>query len=131
LDGPQAIAVSGSDLFIADDSGNRLGEYTTSGTTVNASLIVGSGLNGASRIAISGSDIFVANYAGGKAGSGTISEYTTSGATVNPALVTGLDAPAGLVVAVPEPSTWMLLLGGLAACQTYKTRKRAIRDRYN
>ena len=50
----------------------KIGEYTTTGTTVNASLITG--LLHPLSIAVSGGDIFVLN------GNGTIGEYTTSGA---------------------------------------------------
>ena len=44
------IAVSGSDLFVVNNSGGTIGEYTTSGALVNAALI--SGLNGPWGIAI-------------------------------------------------------------------------------
>jgi hypothetical protein len=90
--------VSGSDLFVTNTANGTIGEYTTSGATVNASLV--SGLNSPIGIAVSGSDLFVTNQ-----GSGTIGEYTTSGTTVNASLVSGLNAPFGIAV-VPEPSTW-------------------------
>jgi hypothetical protein len=38
---PIGIAISGSDLFIANFNTGTVGEYTTSGATVNASLISG------------------------------------------------------------------------------------------
>ncbi len=38
IDGPWGIAVSGSDLFVTNLENNTLGEFTTSGATVNASL---------------------------------------------------------------------------------------------
>jgi hypothetical protein len=50
LSGPVGIAVDGSDLFVTNGFGNTIGEYTTSGATVNASLI--SGLNAPTGIAI-------------------------------------------------------------------------------
>jgi hypothetical protein len=43
-----------------------VGEYTTSGATVNASLV--SGLDEPIGIAVSGTDIFVANIVGGSVG---------------------------------------------------------------
>jgi hypothetical protein len=46
-----------------------VGEYTTSGATVNASLVPG--LSGPFGIAVSGSDLFIMNYS-----TGTIGEYT-------------------------------------------------------
>src|ERR1035438_6738088 len=83
------LAVSGGDLFVANQNGlnvGTIGEYTTSGGTVNASLV--SGLNYPIGIAVSGGHLFVANEV-----NGTIGEYTTSGATVNAALVSGLNGP--------------------------------------
>jgi hypothetical protein len=69
-------------IFVVNQGARTIGEYTTSGATVNAALI--SGLNSPTAIAVSGSDLFVVN-----AGSGTIGEYTTSGATVATALISG------------------------------------------
>jgi hypothetical protein len=91
--------VSGSDLFVPNYGYNAIGEYTTSGATVNASLVSDAGATG---IAVFGSDLFVAN-----SGNYTIGEYTTSGATVSASLVSGLDYPFGIAVdadPVPEPS---------------------------
>jgi PEP-CTERM motif len=68
---------------------SRVGEYTTSGATVNSALI--SGLSFPVGIAVSGSNLFVVNR-----GNGTVGEYTTAGATVNPALISGLSDPVGL-----------------------------------
>ena len=92
-------AVSGTNLFVAnfaDGTNGTIGEYTTSGATINASLITG--LHSLYGIAISGSNLFVVNWGGGQAGAGTIGEYTTSGATVNSALITGLNFPIGIAV---------------------------------
>jgi hypothetical protein len=88
---PQQMAVSGTNLFIAEAGENSIDEYTTSGTLVQSSLITG--LNGPSYIVVSGTNLFVANT-----GSGTIAEYTTSGAAVNASLVSGLNSPVGLAV---------------------------------
>jgi len=82
-------------IFVANAgngiSNGTIGEYTTSGATVNAALI--SGLAGPEGIAVSGGHLFVANAA-----NGTIGEYTTSGATVNPALISGLTGPIGIAL---------------------------------
>ena len=51
--------MSGSDLFVANDGAGTIGEYTTAGATVNASLI--SGLASPVGIAVDGSDLFVTN----------------------------------------------------------------------
>jgi hypothetical protein len=75
---PYALAVSGSNLYIANLSASSVGEYTTSGAVVNASLITG--LGGVQSIAASGSDLFVpANDA--------VGEYTLAGAPVNTSLI--------------------------------------------
>ena len=92
LDGPEDVAVSGSDLFVTNKLNGTIGEYTTSGAVVNASLI--SGLVNPDAIAVSGSDLFVTNFNS----AGTIGEYTTAGATVNASLVSGLNTPSGIVV---------------------------------
>jgi hypothetical protein len=91
LNGPIGIAVSGSNLFVANQASGTIGEYTTSGATVNAALVTVPPLfpHG---IAASGSDLFVDST------TNTIGEYTTSGATVNPALITGLNGPLGIAV---------------------------------
>jgi DNA-binding beta-propeller fold protein YncE len=91
LDYPVGIAISGSDLYVANgyDGNNTIGEYTTSGAVVNTSLI--SGLNGPWGIAVSGNDLFVANQ-----NNGTVGEYTTSGQTVNASLISGLNTPMTL-----------------------------------
>jgi hypothetical protein len=73
------------------DGKDTVGEYTTSGATVNAALL--SALGFPTGIAVSGGNLFVASL-----NNGTIGEYTTSGATVNPALVSGLNSPQGIAV---------------------------------
>ena len=112
--------MSGSNLFVAnqDQLGRGIvGEYTTSGATVNASLITG--LNAPYGIAVSGSNLFVANSF-----SGTVGKYTTSGATVNASLITGLTVPSGIVV-VPEPSSIALLAIGATGLAALARRRAA------
>ena len=110
---PNVVAVGGTDLTVEPSyvetawsgSGNgsseyeaepsyqsngTISEYTTSGSTVSASLVAG--LTDPSGIAVSGSDVFVTNS------NGTIGEYTTSGATVNASLVSGLSNPLAIAV---------------------------------
>ena len=77
-------------LFVAD-FGGRVGEYTTSGATVNPVLI--GPPSSPIGIAASGANLFVTGW------KGTIGEYTRSGATVNASLITGLSVePWGIVV---------------------------------
>ena len=88
------VAVSGGDLFVAEQNGDfpyggTVSEYTTSGTLVNTSL-VGDLIN-PGEILVSGSDLFVYSFLG----TGTIGEYTTSGAVVNASLITGLASSEG------------------------------------
>jgi hypothetical protein len=84
--GPDAIAVSGSNIFVADTDNSTVSEYTTSGTLVNSFSVAG-----AWGLAISGSNLFVATGSG-------IAEYTTSGTLVNASFITGLETPGGIVV---------------------------------
>jgi hypothetical protein len=118
LDNPLGIAVSGSDIFVVNNYGGTpgegsIGEYTTSGTIVNASLV--SGLNIPSGIAVSGSDIFVS--IGGGNGSGdnaSINEYTTAGMPVGTGTLvsSGLAGPAGIAVSGSD------ILSRIMAAQT-------------
>ena len=41
LDGPQNLVLSGSNLYVLEIGSNRIGQYTTSGQTVNAALVTG------------------------------------------------------------------------------------------
>ena len=84
-------ALCADEILVANSGANTVGAYTTSGATVNASLITG--LSNPVAIAVSGSEVFVVNGS-----TGAIGEYTTSGATVNASLITGLNAPAGIAV---------------------------------
>jgi hypothetical protein len=86
-------ATVGAQIYVANWSGNTVGEYTTAGTTVNPTL-VSSGLSEPSGLAVSGGNIFIANE-----GTGKIGEYTTAGAAVNTSLVSGLNEPNGLTIA--------------------------------
>jgi hypothetical protein len=91
-----AIAKAG---FILVSSPDTIGEYTTSGASVNPSLITGIITQGAAdpfSFAISGSDIYVPNWNNGTNG-GTLGEYTISGALINRDLITDLSGPWGPV----------------------------------
>lgn len=64
---------------MANFGNGSIGEYTTSGATVNASLITG--LTNSIGLAVSGTRLFVASGS-------SVGEYSTSGATINPSLIT-------------------------------------------
>ena len=87
----QDIYVTNENAVWGHENTGTIGQYTMSGTTLNASLF--SGLNAPWGIAVSGSNVFVVN-----AGSKAIGEYTTSGATVNPSLVSGFQSPNSIAV---------------------------------
>jgi hypothetical protein len=82
---------AGAEVFVTNYGSATVGEYTTSGATVNASLI--SGLDGPEGVALEGSDVYVINFEDGSVG-----EYTASGATVNASLISGLDDPEGVAL---------------------------------
>jgi hypothetical protein len=65
-------------ILVADAGTGTVGEYTTSGATINAALI--SGLMSPNALAASDSTVFVSS-------SGAVGEYTASGATVNAKLI--------------------------------------------
>ena len=67
-------ATAQGQIFVTTNYTSTIGEYTTSGATVNASLV--SGLNGPEGIAVSGGNLYVTNTGGT-----TIGKYTTSGTT--------------------------------------------------
>ena len=92
LVGTPLAGTAGGQLFVANWSSGTIGEYTTSGATVNAALV--SGLSKPYGLALDGNGhLFVANLS-----LGTIGEYTTSGTMVNAALVSGLNTPLGLAL---------------------------------
>src|SRR5437868_4144430 len=68
-------------IFVTHRGSGTVGEYTTSGSTINPTLI--SSLHGPDGIAVSNGHLFVTTLQG-------IGEYTTSGATINSSLITGL-----------------------------------------
>jgi hypothetical protein len=89
-----AGSARGAPLFVSNGSGT-VGEYTTSGATVNASLITGVNVFG---LATDGTNLYVANLGNTSLANGTIGVYTTSGTTVNASLISGLNGPISLAL---------------------------------
>jgi glucose/arabinose dehydrogenase len=89
------IPSASAQIFVVSQNGagagiGTIGEFTTSGETVNRALI--EGLSSPEGIAASGEDLFISDA------EATISKFTTSGAMVNPMFISGLNAPEGMVV---------------------------------
>src|SRR5437660_4064560 len=81
-------------IFVTDLNGDdfntgTVGEYTTSGVTVNPALITG--LSFPEGIAVSRGNLLVGNF-------DSIGEYTSSGAAVNPALIGARSGPRAMAV---------------------------------
>jgi hypothetical protein len=92
---------------------NSVGEYTTAGAPINTTLISG-GYNSGVGIGLDGNGhLFWADNYGG-AGGNVIGEYTTDGQLINASFITGLSNPVSMVIVVPEPSSSILVLIGLA-----------------
>jgi hypothetical protein len=109
------VTVNGSDIFTINNSGSTtIGEFTLSGTAVNSTLITNSQQYG-NTLAFDGSGDLYASYWGGTG----VDEYAVSGGSAtlvgSSPLVSEihLNGVAFLPAAVPEPSTWAMLLGGL------------------
>ncbi|HEX4144779.1 MAG TPA: PEP-CTERM sorting domain-containing protein [Pirellulales bacterium] len=110
------IAASGADLFVTSQfAPYSVGEFTTSGATVNASLI--SGLQNPNAIAVSGSDLFVANALSPN----SVSEFTTSGAIVNASLITGLTGGDAISLAVSGGDLFVTNGGANGVVSEYTT----------
>ena len=104
---PAGLAVAGGDLYVAEYNTGAIGKYITAGVPINTSLITGA--NGPGIMAVAGNDLFVSNYNTG------IGEYTLSGGVINSSLIGPMYGANGIVVvAAPEPATWITLAIGAA-----------------
>ena len=84
------------------------------GAAINASFITG--LSAPSGLALYGNTLYVpgAYEVNGSSRNQTLATFgATTGALSNGDLVTGLNYPSSILVVVPEPSTWILLLAGM------------------
>ena len=118
LNHPYGVAVSGGNLYIANNGNGLTGtgsvsEYNAAtGAAINASLI--GGLYSPWGLAATGNNLFVVSYNNGGGGTGSIGEYNaTTGAAINASFITGLNGPQGILIttvpvdhfAVSAPST--------------------------
>jgi sugar lactone lactonase YvrE len=98
---PEDLAIIGSNLFVDDttDGGGAIGEYTTTGSTINEALVpfLGFSANPSGAAAL-GSNLLVVEQFDANSGAGTVGEYNSSG-TVNATFITGLTNPSGIAVA--------------------------------
>ncbi len=78
-------------IFVTDETGGTIGEYSLDGSTINSSLVSGLSSPGLG-LALSGTNLFV-----GTNGS-WVQEYTTSGAPVATPLITFLPAVNGIAI---------------------------------
>ena len=96
LSHPYGIAVTDTNIFVANYDNGTVGKYNLDGTVVNASLInQGFGTIG---VAISGGYLFVTNRPGG-----TVGKYNLDGTVVNASLVSGLNGSLGKIVIFRQP----------------------------
>ncbi len=109
---PQALAVSGTTLYVADAGLGRVGTYDAiTGAVINENFITG--LASPQSLALDGSDLYV-GVSGAKLSLGAVGKYdAASGAVINAGFITGLDGPTAIIV-VPEPSSALLILSGAA-----------------
>lgn len=88
---PAAMTLDGNNIFVMDRVNGRIGQFSTSGATLNPAFInttSGYGLAG------DGNGTLYVCFPG----SGTIASYSTSGAQLNGSLISGIDEPFSLAV---------------------------------
>jgi hypothetical protein len=107
LDGPSGLALSGSDLFVANFNSGTIGEYNAiTGAAINATLVTG--LQSPVSLAVLGTNLYVTNF-----GSDKVGEYNAStGAAINANLITGLNGPWGLSLAGSD--LYVSIISGLS-----------------
>jgi PEP-CTERM motif/NHL repeat len=116
---PNGLAFLGSDLLEVNTGSDQILEYNPAGTEIG--VFAGSTyLNNAHGIAVDSADnVWVTNE-----GNQTVVEFSSTGAFLGS--YAGFSGPNFITTdAVPEPSTWAMMLGGLSALLFLARRKKA------
>lgn len=113
LTSPSALAISGSDLYIADLQDGSVAEFNAfTGIATNSSFI--SGLHDPTSLALYDGHLYVAYQMKTQSGGfyPTVGEFdATTGAVINPALIDDPNIPVCILIAsVPEPTSEILIL---------------------
>jgi hypothetical protein len=88
---PAGLAISGTDLYVANYNGNTISKVDLNNPNLNN--VWATGFNGPSYLAISGTDLYVANYNGN-----TISKVDLNNPNNNSVWATGFQQPEGLAI---------------------------------
>ena len=117
------IAVSGSDLYVANSGNNTIGKYdTATGSAIDSTFISGGALSQPASLAYHDGRLYVVNQS-----STSLAIYNAdTGSLMDAAFISGLTSATGMTIyAVPEPSTWAAIIGLLAlGFAAYKRHKR-------
>jgi hypothetical protein len=96
LENPSAIAVTSSDVFVADTGNNRVEEWSTAGAFVATIGAAGTGkgqFTGPDGVAVSGTTLYVSDD-----GNNRIESFNATTGAYSASITTDVSAPAGLTV---------------------------------
>jgi len=110
------LTVSGNDLYTSSYGGGTVSEFTTSGQTVNATLISGIP-DGANGLAVGGNMLYVADI-------DQVQEYNATTGSYVRTINSGMEQANSVAFVAPEPSTWTLLWSGLSLLTFWRLRTR-------
>jgi hypothetical protein len=96
LENPSAVAVTASDVFVADTGNNRVEEWTTAGAFVATIGAAGTGkgdFSGPDGVAVSGSTLYVSDD-----GNNRIETFKASTGAYSSSITADVSSPAGLTI---------------------------------